>query len=96
MMRWLLLLLVLGGCAHRKPVAPVTFANTPGHCWAEGVQFLVGMQGSAVLASEALSYSGARTIRWIRPKQAVTMDFREDRLNITVDKRERVKKLTCG
>ena len=53
-------------------------------------------KGSAVLAAEALSYSGARDVRWIRPKQAVTMEFREDRLNITVDKRERVKQLTCG
>lgn len=96
MTRWLLVVLALSGCAHRKPVAPVMFANAPGRCWAEGVQFLVGKQGSAVLAAEALSYSGARVVRWIRPKQAVTMDLREDRLNITVDKRQRVKKLTCG
>ncbi len=95
-MRWLIVCLALGGCAHAKPVAPVRFANAPGKCWVEGVQFLVGKQGNSVLASEALSYSGARTIRWIRPKQAVTLDFREDRLNIMVDKHERVTKLTCG
>ena len=87
------LCVALAACAHhRKPVAPVTGAA----CRTDTLKVLLGRPGSAVLAAEALSLSGARDIRWIKRKQAVTMDFREDRLNIRLDYNNRAKSFTCG
>jgi hypothetical protein len=40
--------------------------------------------------------SGARTLRWIAPDTAVTMDFRQDRLNVYVDSKGRIERFTCA
>jgi hypothetical protein len=71
--------------------------STPGfRCEASRVQSMVGQASSSELGRRALQLTGARTIRWIRPGDAVTMDFREDRLNIELDARGRVAALRCG
>jgi hypothetical protein len=71
--------------------------STPGYrCEASRGQSLVGQASSSALGSRALQLTGARTIRWIRPGDAVTMDFREDRLNVELDARDRVKAVSCG
>jgi hypothetical protein len=71
--------------------------STPGfRCEAGRAQSLVGQASSSDLGSRALQLTGARTIRWIRPGYAVTMDYREDRLNIELDARGRVAALRCG
>jgi len=67
-----------------------------GRCDAAAAQALVGREASAELGAEALERTGARTIRWIQPGQAVTMDYRMDRLNIELDERNRVKAIRCG
>ena len=65
-------------------------------CDAGGLEDLVGRPATADLGGEALRRSGARTLRWIRPGDAVTMDFRDDRLNIHLDAQHRVERLACG
>ena len=40
--------------------------------------------------------SGARSARVIKPGMAVTMDFREDRVNIDVDAANSIKAIRCG
>jgi hypothetical protein len=83
------------GAEGEEPV-PV-HGETPGYrCDASGAQSLVGQQATQDLGARALRLTGARTIRWIRPGDAVTMDYREDRLNIHLDGRGRVERLTCG
>lgn len=67
-----------------------------GECDADAARSLVGQPATAELGAEALRLSGARTIRWIQPGQAVTMDFRPDRLNIKLDAQNRVEAITCG
>lgn len=67
-----------------------------GECDAAPAQGLVGETATAELGAEALRLSGARTIRWIQPGQAVTMDYRTDRLNIKLDGENRVEAITCG
>lgn len=91
----LVLALALTACAHRKTPPPIV-ADPSVPCQTETLTALIGRSGSAVLASEALGKSGARTIRWIRPHEAVTMDFREDRLNIELDRDDLVTHFTCG
>lgn len=57
---------------------------------------LVGQQATQRLGTEALRISNARTIRWIRPGDAVTMDYRLDRLNILLDGANAVASFNCG
>ena len=62
-----------------------------------GLKSIVTMSpGRIQRSARALDLTGARTIRWIRPGDVVTMDYREDRLTIHLDGRGRVERLTCG
>jgi hypothetical protein len=65
-------------------------------CDATKVQSMVGQMASQKMGGEAVRASGARTMRWIEPDSAYTMDFREDRLNIHLDAQNRVTKINCG
>ena len=65
-------------------------------CDAEGLGDLVGREATQALGAEALRTSGSRTLRWIRPGDAVTMDYRPDRLNIHLDGEGRVERFQCG
>ena len=67
-----------------------------GRCDAATLGNLVGRAATRELGVEALRRSGARALRWIRPGDAVTMDYREDRLNIHLDARNRVERFACG
>lgn len=67
-----------------------------GPCDAGDANALVGQAATSQLGSEALQLTGARTIRWIQPGAAVTMDYRPDRLNIKLDEANRVTEFSCG
>jgi hypothetical protein len=67
-----------------------------GACTVTGLGDLVGQPATSELGGEALRRSGARTLRWIRPGDAVTMDYREDRLNVHLDAENRVERFQCG
>jgi len=65
-------------------------------CAIERLGPLVGRARSEALGAEAQRLSGAGRLRWIRPGDAVTMDYRTDRLNIHLDARDRVESFACG
>lgn len=65
-------------------------------CDASAAQTLVGRQKSDALAALAMKRTGTKTVRWIAPGQAVTMDYRTDRLNIEVDAQEIAIRISCG
>ena len=91
------LAVALSGCAavpaESEPVLPVHGA---GRCDAVAAQKLVGQAASADLAAEAQRLSGAEMVRWLRPGQMVTMEYREGRLNIQLDEQNRVIAIRCG
>ena len=86
-------MLLTAGCVQ---VVPQSGARPSGPCDATGAQSLIGRSATSELASEALSRTGAKALRWIQPGQAVTMDFREDRLNIELDGGNRIVRISCG
>jgi hypothetical protein len=77
-----------------QSAAPPTPPAEDGACNADAAQSFVGKPASA--AEQARAASGARTMRLIRPGQAVTMDYRPDRLNIELDASDSMVKLSCG
>lgn len=62
-----------------------------GTCDAANLQDLVG-QSSSVLA--AMTFQAP--MRVIKPGMAVTMDYREDRLNVEVNAAEIITRVYCG
>jgi hypothetical protein len=94
MIRLLSLALLLGACA--ADPSPKAIGSTGHVCKADGLDDLIGKPGSSGLAAEALKRSGAATLRWIQPGMAVTMDFRQDRLDIHLDDKNVVTRITCG
>ncbi|MES2419990.1 MAG: I78 family peptidase inhibitor [Pseudomonadota bacterium] len=71
--------------------APVATA-----CNADSLGDLVGKRASDARADVMQTRSGSRTLRWIAPNTAVTMDFRADRLNVYVDAKGRIERFTCS
>lgn len=71
-------------------------ADTAKHCDATNAQWAVGQAASRATVDKAVTDSGSSTSRVIKPGQAVTMDFREDRLNIEVDDKNVVTAVRCG
>jgi len=65
-------------------------------CKIEALGDLVGKRASDARADVMLARSGARTLRWIAPNDVVTMDFRNDRLNVYVDGASRIERFTCA
>lgn len=91
-MRVLVLPAMLAACMQTTATPP----GEDGSCSAAKAQALIGRQHSEALGKDALRRTGAKVIRLIRPGQAVTMDYRTDRLNIGVDERDKVIRITCG
>ena len=96
-MRALAALLFLSGCtAVSADEPPVPAQGSGGTCNAAPAQGLIGRQSTPELGAEAQRLTGAARMRWIRPGQMVTMDYREDRLNIDLDEQGRITGLRCG
>ncbi len=89
-----LLGLGLAACTTERPTAAEPPA--PNACKAEAARFAVGQTWSDALAEQAREASGARSVRGLFPGQAVTMDYRQDRLNLRVDESQRVTDVNCG
>lgn len=88
---FLLSLTAAGLLAACEPVPPVEVpAESEDACGAAGYQGLIG-QPRDVLA--AMTFSAGTRI--IGPDQAVTADFRPDRLNIEYGRNGRIDKISC-
>ncbi|MGI8944528.1 MAG: I78 family peptidase inhibitor [Qipengyuania sp.] len=67
-----------------------------GECNADRVQQYLGEKATASLGATLLEWSQARSIRWIPPRSAVTMDYRLDRLNVEYDDAMVITRIHCG
>jgi hypothetical protein len=88
-------LLATGACQYDK--GPETTPAPPsGKCVADDLGSLTGKTRSEAVTKEALRLSGAKNVRWIAPGMAVTMDYREDRLNLDTDEKGKIVRAHCG
>ncbi|WP_326913992.1 I78 family peptidase inhibitor [Sphingopyxis chilensis] len=90
--------LPLAACTQERP--PVESAPPPPEaemtCKVEAVQSYVGQTATPELGGTILKASGARTLRWGPPRSAMTMDYRQDRVNIMYDDAYKITQVTCG
>jgi hypothetical protein len=86
------LALALAACVTAAPrPAPPPDPGTLASC---GADRLIGLIGAPVSALPATGLPEA--VRILRPGDAVTMDFSERRLNVTLDAADRIAGLGCG
>jgi hypothetical protein len=90
-----LTLLAASACNYDKaPEGPPT--PPPGKCVADGLGGFTGKTHTDAVEKDALRLSGSKSARWISPGMAVTMDFREDRLNFELDAQGKIVRAFCG
>ncbi len=89
---------LLGGCTaqnqDRPAKQPLPVAGSD-RCGASRVVTYIGQPRSDALIAQIKVASGAQTVRVLGPNDAMTMDFREDRLTITTDAQGLIETLRC-
>ncbi len=88
--------LPLAACTQERPPESTPPPPAEAVCSADAVQSLVGQTATADVGAQLLGGSGARTLRWVPPRTAVTMDFRPDRLTVSYDDALRIERISCG
>lgn len=91
----LLAVLSCAACAS-TPSDPPAGTGSPGECRAEPAQQYVGRKADTQVVEAAKAASTARQVRVIGPDDAVTLDYRPDRLNIRVDADRTIVSIACG
>jgi dihydroxyacid dehydratase/phosphogluconate dehydratase len=91
-----ILALAAAGCVTPSEDIPAAGEDSRFACATTGLGGMVGQTASTAVGAEAMRAANARTIRWIRPGDIVTMDHRTDRLNIDLDVSNRITAFRCG
>ncbi|HSP25780.1 MAG TPA: I78 family peptidase inhibitor [Saliniramus sp.] len=65
-------------------------------CNERRAQWALGERARRSVIDDVAEATRARTVRVVRPGEAVTYDYRPDRLTIQVDRRNRIVDLSCG
>lgn len=76
--------------------SPAPSPGLSGGCDADRARSLVGQAATDASLEQARAAAGAATVRRLEPGQAVTMEYRGDRLNVVVDATGTVAELRCG
>ena len=81
-----------------RPPQPPSPGPPPGTgtCVADQAQWAVGRTASAALLERARVDATASIARFIRPNDAVTMEFSPARVNLYLDERDVVRGVVCG
>jgi hypothetical protein len=67
-----------------------------GTCVADRAQWAIGRPASASLLERARADATASIARYIRPNEAITMEYSGARLNLYLDERDVVRGVVCG
>ena len=85
----------VAGCATTDGTGPDGPAGEA-QCTADDVQTFIGQKATAEAGQDLLRITGARQLRWVPPRTAVTMDFRADRLTVSYDDDMLIDRVSCG
>jgi hypothetical protein len=75
---------------------PPSMEETPMTCQADKGQWALGQLADDSVVAKVRTDTTSDRMRVIKPGMAVTMDFREDRVNVEVDADNRVIAVRCG
>ena len=89
----LLVLAPLAACTSIRPAVPLTAGD---HCSPATLGQYAGQTATAELGAAMLRDNGKTNLRWVQPGTAVTMDYREDRLTVSLDAAGRVESASCS
>lgn len=93
-------LALLAGCAGSSGPCPIQDLNplppAADACHARELQRYVTASPTADVMAAISAAAGAQNIRTTRPGDAVTMDYRENRLNVEIGEDGRIKRFRCG
>lgn len=97
----LVLMTVIHGCAGSSGQSTAETGQQGGsdalqRCDATPVQRWVGREMTATAEAEILKASRAEVARLVRPGEAVTMDYRADRINLELDQSGSLVRAYCG
>jgi hypothetical protein len=90
---------MLAACASTAPMQPASAGpqvGGDGTCHADRVAWAVGKNADEPTMKAVWKQSGSGLIRPIGPGQAVTRDFRPDRINVHLDAGNVITKVDCG
>lgn len=69
----------------------------PNACNADKVKPWIGKKATAAVKADIAKATGAERIRWLYPDSIVTQDYRQDRLNVRLDKgTDVIRSANCG
>lgn len=95
-------LLLLAACSSPQPDSAAQLPATPSTaqetavCNADKVQWAVGQLADATLLERAKKESASKTARILTPGSVVTLEYNHQRLNLKVDKDNKVEAAYCG
>ncbi|MBB4613114.1 I78 family peptidase inhibitor [Novosphingobium taihuense] len=89
-------LLGVSACTQGTPPSENLPAMPEGSCNADASQSFIGRKATSEVAAELMKLTGARTLRWVPPRSAVTMDYRADRLTVAYDDDYTIVRISCG
>ena len=86
----------MAGCQKAPEKAPdAAQTQQPGDCKPDAALALTGK--AAISDAEAMQLTGATIVRQIKPGDAVTMDFRKERVTVETDpKTGKITRAMCG
>ena len=90
--------LLLAACASQPAAQSSTgaAAATPAECHADAAQGYLGQPASAATVEAVRKASGAASLRVLKPGDAMTMDYRMDRVNVVQDAAGKIERISCG
>jgi hypothetical protein len=90
--------LALATCATPRQDSPYPGGNSADRfvCRNTALDQFKDRPADAQLASEIIRASGSKTLQWVAHGSMVTMDVREDRVRVWLDRENRVTRVSCG
>ena len=88
--------LVLAGCS-TPPGDPPVHEELPGReCHTTELDRFTGQLATAELGAAILRQSNAAVLRWVPHGAMITMEYRADRVTVSLSAENRVERLSCG